>query len=124
MKIILPFPDKRLSPNARINRYALNAIKQEARQIGFFAAKESGLRLSDGFLQMKILIFPPDNRNRDDDNILASLKAARDGIFDALNINDNRVKISSHAIGKVKSGGAVYIWIEPLLEIPEWIVEA
>jgi hypothetical protein len=121
--IILPFPDKRLSPNARINRFALASIKQDARETGFYAVKESGLIVPNTNLQAFIKINPPDNRWRDDDNILSSLKAARDGIFDALNVNDKLVRLSTHGMGKVIKGGRVTIWYEVLNELPEWMEE-
>lgn len=119
--IRLAYPDKGLSPNARLNRYALNDLKQAARQEGFYAAKEASLSLTIGALQMFICIHPPDRRRRDDDNVLASLKAARDGIFDALGINDSHVRLSSHGFGRPVKNGAVLIWIEPLKEIPDWL---
>jgi len=121
--IILPFPDKRLSPNARMNRFALNTVKQEARLIGFLAAKQSGLILPNANLQAFIKINPPDSRWRDDDNILASLKGHRDGIFDALGINDKMVKLSTHGMGKIIKGGQITIWYEVLKELPDWMKE-
>lgn len=122
--VILPYPDSRLSPNARLNRYALNEVKQQARQIGFTAVKQSGVYIHDAPVQLFVKIFPPDNRRRDDDNILASLKSYRDGMFDALGIDDNRVKLTTFGVGKVTQGGAVYIWIEPLAEMPDWMKKA
>lgn len=119
--IILSYPDKSLSPNARMNRYALNAVKQTARDEGFYAAKDAGITITDQPLQLFIKICPPDKRKRDDDNVLASLKSARDGIFDALDIDDHQVRISSHGFGNVVPGGKVYIWIVPLETIPEWL---
>jgi crossover junction endodeoxyribonuclease RusA len=121
--ILLPFPDRRLSPNARMNHFALHKVKQEARQVGYFAAQESGLRFQDVDLQAFIKINPPDNRARDDDNILASLKSYRDGIFEALGINDKVVRLSTHAMGKVKRRGLVTIWLMPLEDLPEWMKE-
>lgn len=106
--ITLSYPDKRLSPNARMNRFALAKVKQEARDEGFYAAKEAGLNVADQPLQMFIKICPPDKRKRD-------------GIFDALDIDDSQAKVSSHGFGDVVPGGKVYIWIEPLEKIPEWL---
>lgn len=105
-----------------MNRYALIAVKQEARHAGFFAAKEANLHLPEYVdLQMFIAIHPPDRRRRDDDNVLASLKSYRDGIFDALQINDSYVRISTHGFAKMISGGAVYVWIQVLDKYPEWM---
>ena len=121
LPIKLSYPDKRLSPNARMNRFALAKIKQDAREEGFFAAKQAGLKIKNQWLQIFIRIHPPDKRKRDDDNVVASLKAARDGIFDALGIDDNQVRVASHGFGRVVQGGMIFIWIEPLESVPEWL---
>jgi len=38
--------------------------------------------------------YAPDKRRRDDDNIIASMKAARDGIADAFGIDDHRFAVT------------------------------
>jgi hypothetical protein len=40
--------------------------------------------------QFLITAYPPDRRERDDDNVKASLKGHRDGIAQALGIDDSR----------------------------------
>jgi crossover junction endodeoxyribonuclease RusA len=51
--------------------------------------------------------YPPDHRRRDDDGLIASMKSARDGIADALKIDDRRfitraeVKDETHPFGRV-----------------------
>jgi hypothetical protein len=121
--LILPYPDSRLSANSRFDRRALTAVRKDAREAGYFAVKEANLTVPDVSLQMFIKICPPDNRVRDDDGVIASLKSYRDGIFKALGINDRKVRLTTSGFGKVIPGGAVYIWIEPLTEIPDWLEE-
>jgi crossover junction endodeoxyribonuclease RusA len=41
-------------------------------------------------IPVKITFYPPDNRHRDDDNMVGSFKSYRDGIADALGVNDRR----------------------------------
>ena len=92
LNIELGWPAKALSPNFRSRSHwpRTNAIK-DAREWAYLAAleivpkcfKHNGARMP--FL---ITAYPPDKRERDDDNLIASLKAARDGIAQALGIDD------------------------------------
>ncbi|MNC70101.1 hypothetical protein D3C75_1208780 [compost metagenome] len=55
---------------------------------------------------------PPDRRRRDDDNLVAMFKAGRDGLADALGIDDNvfatQIRVSKETI----KGGAVHVCIQ------------
>ena len=53
---------------------------------------KKALREATGPIRMTITFVPPDRRHRDDDNMIASLKSARDGIADALGVNDRRFR--------------------------------
>lgn len=100
MLISLPWPDSRLSPNARLYWAAKVAPKKIAREgaawatkgaEGFHAAK-AALTASEGHIPLTVRFYPPDRRHRDTDNMVASLKAAIDGIADALEVNDRRFR--------------------------------
>ncbi len=101
MIVTLPWPDKRLSPNARLHWRAKVGPKQSAKiaagwlahaaSRGFHDALDA-LRASDEPIPMTITFYPPDKRHRDDDNMIGSFKAARDGIADALGLNDRRFR--------------------------------
>jgi crossover junction endodeoxyribonuclease RusA len=101
LRIVLPWPDKRLSPNARIHWRAKAAIKAKARADAHFLALEAaGYSLGsirtdlagDAPIPLCVTFYPPDKRHRDDDNMVASAKHARDGIADALKVNDRRFR--------------------------------
>jgi hypothetical protein len=102
MRIILPWPDKRLSPNARLFWAKVKPVKAKAREdaaYATYAAMNAGARdvrawfaRDDGPIAVTVTFFPPDARHRDDDNMIASLKSARDGIADALGVNDRRFR--------------------------------
>lgn len=92
IEVTLPWPPKQLSPNARVHwsvkskaakayRAACHALTKEAKLI----APET-----DGRLHLWLDFYPPDRRARDDDNMIASFKSGRDGIADALGIDDKR----------------------------------
>ena len=94
MKIVLPFPAKELNPNARKHWGAVSRFKKKARADAALATRAAmggkAIDLGEGPIPMRITFFPPDNRHRDDDNMVASFKAARDGIADALGVDDCR----------------------------------
>lgn len=99
MLIELPWPDKRLSPNARLHWKAKVGPKQSAKIAagwatvsakGYHNAKE--VLAGDGPIFLRITFFPPDRRHRDDDNMIGAFKAARDGIADALGVDDRRFR--------------------------------
>lgn len=101
MLIVLPWPDKRLSPNARIHWRAKTKPKAQARADGAyatFAALNGGLREAraalhgDGPIALTVTFYPPDRRHRDDDNMIGAFKHLRDGIADALAVNDRRFR--------------------------------
>lgn len=101
MKIVLPWPDRRLSPNARLHFRVTAGIKAKARKDAAYITYDAmphGLRevrqhfAGEGPINYEVTFFPPDNRYRDDDNMIAMFKSARDGIADALGVNDRRFK--------------------------------
>jgi crossover junction endodeoxyribonuclease RusA len=101
MLISLPWPDRRLSPNARLHWRAKAPVTKKARtdaMLATYAALGCGLRevranlSGDGPISLKVTFYPPDRRHRDDDGMVGSFKAARDGIADALGVNDRRFR--------------------------------
>ena len=113
-EIQLPWPSRILHPNARV-RWAQRArATKTARKEAFVLARAAGWhthQLPDGRLHLWIGFFPPDRRRRDDDGLLAAMKAARDGLADALAIDDSR--FVSHALlhDTVRKGGEVRVRI-------------
>ena len=97
LRIRLPFPDRKLSPNARRVWQASLKPKQEARAVGYFAARQAGdfkwwhLNLSKP-LRLRIAIHPPDNRRRDYINVLSAIKNYEDGIMDYIGWDDRHIK--------------------------------
>lgn len=109
MQVILPWPPRELSPNAR-NHWAKTAkFKKSYRQICWALALEAKIRVSkqgDEPIHLGVTFFPPDRRGRDTDNMFASMKAGLDGIADALKVNDKRfvftLAVSKETLGQVK----------------------
>lgn len=92
-ELVLPWPSKDLSPNARVH-WAVRASKASlARTEAWTLALYAGwlnADLPDGRLHLWITFHPPTKRLPDDDNMLARFKSYRDGIADALGIDDKR----------------------------------
>jgi crossover junction endodeoxyribonuclease RusA len=109
--VILPWPHKDLSPNARVH-WAVKAKQVKlARQSAWWMAKHSKLKIADNeSIQLYITFFPPDNRAYDEDNLVARCKSLFDGLADGFGVNDNRFRLR-HEIGTVYPLGKVQIKI-------------
>ena len=97
MKFVFPWPSSKLSPNARQHWGQKAKAVKDARHLAgliVFAQLETGLREARASVAGKdridvtITFYPPDNRRRDDDNMIAAFKSCRDGIADALGVDD------------------------------------
>ncbi len=99
LSFILPFPLSSLSPNSRVHRTVVGSEKAIYRQKAKIETKQARIRgdiyIGDiiahieacgGKLPIRITFCP--RRAMDDDNIIASFKAGRDGIADGLGIDD------------------------------------
>lgn len=114
VEVILPWPPKALSPNARVHwRVRAKAAKAYREACGW-ACKAAGLTapLTIGKLHLWIDFYPPDKRRRDDDNLVASFKNGRDGVADALGLDDNC--FITHPLVWSTIGGMVKIRITAL----------
>ena len=114
MILTLPWPDRTLHPNARVHWVKLWHAKKAARADAYMLAMQAGAKgvtLPEGRLHLWIDFYPPDRRRRDDDGLLASMKAARDGIADALGVDDSRFVSHPWVKDEVRKGGQVVIKI-------------
>lgn len=108
--VTLPWPDPKLSPNAREDRRAIAGIRKAQKDTAFWLAKNSGLsfpHLSEGF-HVRVTFHPPDRRRRDLDNMLASVKSALDGIALATGVDDHKWGLTIVRADPV-AGGSVII---------------
>lgn len=115
MIVVLPWPDMRLSPNSRMHWAVKAGVVAKARRDAAYATYEAvggGLRearaafAGNDPISVRVTFYPPDKRHRDDDNLVGCIKSARDGIADALAINDRRF-VSTHAFAEPASPGRV-----------------
>lgn len=115
MIISLPWPDKKLSPNARIHWAQKARAKHAAKEAAYFIAWshiiESPFDRSKQY-RMILTFCPPDKRRRDLDNIEASCKAAFDGMCEGLQIDDSQIIETRKRWGEVVKCGDVIVELE------------
>lgn len=110
--VTLPWPSRLLHPNARVHWAAKARAAKAARMGAAWQAKAVGLRKIDADgLNVTAIFSPPDNRHRDADGMLSSIKPDLDGIADVLGVDDSRWNISIRR-EPPKKHGAVRIEIE------------
>jgi crossover junction endodeoxyribonuclease RusA len=97
LTIYLPWPDNRLSPNARVHWATRASAARVAKQAAYALTKHATAKCDVTLsvpLQVSIIFCPPDRRKRDWDNLIASMKPSLDGIAIALGIDDSNFKLS------------------------------
>lgn len=111
--IDLPWPDKALSPNARVHwRVKATATKLARYDAGWLSASYRPMD-GDGPLDVTVTFYPPSARRFDDDNLIARCKAYFDGIADSLCVDDSRFRLVAVRRGDIVRGGNVRIEIAP-----------
>lgn len=116
MRITLPFPPADLNPNKRLHWSKKAKAAAAYRKECHLLTLEAGCRGVDwdGDIHVWIDFFPPDRRGRDDDNLISAFKSGRDGIADALGVNDKRFRCHPFVQrDKPVKGGEVSIRLTP-----------
>ncbi|WCE04446.1 hypothetical protein [Pseudoxanthomonas sp. JBR18] len=113
-QLILPWPSKDLSPNGRAHWSKKAKATKLSRFEAAMIARHAGwplLALPEGRLHLWWDFYPPTKRLPDDDNMLARCKAYRDGIADALGIDDKRFVSHPFVKDESRKGGQVVVRI-------------
>jgi crossover junction endodeoxyribonuclease RusA len=121
LTVRLPWPEPGLSPNARLHYRRVAELKRSARHYARYATLEA-LNIAplpfgpSDRLAVTAVYCPPDHRKRDlFENMPASIKAHMDGVFDALEVNDNQVRRAVGEWGEVDAGdGYVVLTLEAI----------
>ena len=110
--MIASWPSSVLSPNNR-DHWSKRAKSKKAQRLEWASlARLQGLKAPhEGQVQVRLEFVPTDRRPRDLDNLLASCKAGLDGLADALQVNDNRFRITFDMGEPVKGGACVKVWV-------------
>jgi crossover junction endodeoxyribonuclease RusA len=118
MIVKCPWPEPSLSPNSRTHWGIKARAAKSYRHTCATLAREQGVHLMswpDGSIDVHLTFCAPDKRKRDDDNFEAAFKSGRDGIADAMGVDDNRFKVT-RSVGDPVVGGCVFVEIaEPCI---------
>jgi crossover junction endodeoxyribonuclease RusA len=112
----VPWPDKYLNPN-NFSRWPTAEAKEVAFEYAYYMAKS--FTLNSEFrppeqIAITYTFYPPNVRTRDDDNFIAAMKASRDGVAKALNVDDACFVTQPAQWGSVVRGGKVTLTLVPL----------
>ena len=120
LELVLPWPSKDLSPNARVHFRVKAAATKVARQTAVVLAFEAGWRdawLPEGRLYLWIDCYQaPGKKLPDDDNMVGRCKAYRDGIAQLLGVDDRRFTTRPRVHEERRPGGQVVVRITAALE--------
>lgn len=114
-EVTLPFPPSVLNPNRGGHWAKAAKAKREYRTTCWKLAVEAGaggIKKPEGRLALFLDFYPPDRRKRDDDNMIAAFKSGRDGLADALGIDDKRFQVFPRVVEEV--GGMVRVIVTEL----------
>lgn len=98
-RVICPYPPAILNPNGRAHWSKRSPVAKAYRQECWALALAAGLHMlvvPAGPIRVRLDFFPPDHVRRDDDNAVAAFKAGRDGIADAMKVDDSRFATVAH----------------------------
>lgn len=118
MKVVLPWPHKDLSPNARVPWRRRADLARQAKEHAHWTTREQlGPSLKQAADRMQrplcltVTFLAPNARRCDRDNLLASCKSAIDGMCAALGIDDAEFAAVTACTGEPTAGGAVLMEI-------------
>jgi crossover junction endodeoxyribonuclease RusA len=100
MFLALPFPPKELFPNAKRKAKHWSAYSGKARNYRT-ACKALVLEAKAKGTLVAVTFHPPDARSRDDDGLIGAFKAGRDGVADALKVDDKTFR-PTYAVGEIR----------------------
>lgn len=112
LDVVLPWPARALSPNGGHGHYmAKSRAKKRYRETCYVLALQERPRAvpADAELRVAMKFYPPCIRNRDQDNLVASMKSGLDGVALALRVNDTRFRLDEPEHGPVVTGGQVHL---------------
>ena len=122
--ISLPWPDRSLHPNSRVDRRRATPARAKARMDGLLLARQY---IKAGGIKTDHLILtfhPPDMRRRDIDGAFSACKSALDGISQALERDDSNWSFTLRWGAIDKYGGRVDVVfaIDPgVLPVAGWV---
>lgn len=107
-RVILPWPDRSLSPNARPHwAEKARAVKAAKTQAHYLAIAAGIGKLDLPRMTVRLTFCPPSRRRFDLDNVLASMKAQMDAIAALTGIDDSLWSFQIERGDTSKDGGVI-----------------
>lgn len=119
MILTIPWPHKDLGQNSRVHWRTRHHLTALARRDAFLLTRQLPESQREPVsraqaLRLTVTLFPPTGRVRpDQDNCLARLKAALDGICSCCAVDDSMIRETVIRWGDKLPGGCVRIELEP-----------
>ena len=110
--MILPWPARVMHPNARPHWRTLASAKRRAKRDAYYLTLEAVPRFAAARVTVRYKFYPPSFRHYDTDNLVASMKAAADGIAAAIRIDDSKWVLEIAPRGPVTRNGKVVVELE------------
>lgn len=114
--IELPWFPKHCHPNARSRSHWPRTRANKRARADAWAATKAAVppcfKPDPGPIALILAFYPPTAHSRDDDGLIAATKAYRDGIADALGINDSLFRVRPPIIGEPVKGGKIVVTLE------------
>lgn len=111
MNLILPWPCKELSPNARLHWRQVARAKKLYREACNTTARAQGAqKMTAERLHVSFTFYPPNKRRRDLDGCISRMKSGIDGLADVLGVDDSRWSMSFALSEEI--GGMVRVHVE------------
>ncbi|WP_122386814.1 endodeoxyribonuclease RusA [Pseudomonas syringae group genomosp. 7] len=115
--LMLPWPPKVLSPNARTHWATKSRAAKAYRNTCYLLCLQAALPVPEGRALLSLEFIPPDRRRGDDDNCIAAFKSGRDGVAQALGIDDSKFVTQLQISTETIKGGAVLVRITDYIEV-------
>jgi crossover junction endodeoxyribonuclease RusA len=112
--ITISWPSTVLNPNKSVHGAIKGAARKRQREDAFWLAKAAKLVAPESDrIAVRLDFYPRDERTRDEDNMLGSMKGALDGVAKAIGVDDQRFKpnVTIHPADRT---GRVVITVEAL----------
>lgn len=116
VQVELDWPPRACMPNSGAHVHARTRERRRQRRAAAGAALVAA-ELPQGPLAVRLVFTPPDRRRRDLDNLIAAMKGAIDGVFEANGRDDADVQLLAGSwSGDVRRPGSVLLTVEPLVD--------
>ena len=111
-RVVVSWPARALQPHAKGHWRAKARATKAYRQEAAWAARATKVQ-PDPRAVIHVEFYPPDNRRRDLHNMPSMVKAAIDGVADAMGCDDNRFRVRwPDEFGPVVQGGCVVMTVK------------